>query len=100
MCEQNAKTDPGHLILLREPASVWTEGFPLGNGRLGAMVLGGVRRERVALNHDLLWRRFWRFQRHDTAEDFEGICALCGADRWDEAADKMIKKIPLSGRDV
>ena len=30
-------------------------GYPLGNGRLGAMVLGGVREERVILNEDTLW---------------------------------------------
>ena len=29
--------------------------FPLGNGRLGAMVFGGVARERVLLNEDTLW---------------------------------------------
>ncbi len=37
------------------PATVWTEALPVGNGRLGAMVFGGVARERIQLNEDTLW---------------------------------------------
>lgn len=37
------------------PASVWTEALPVGNGRLGAMVFGGVAQERIQLNEDTLW---------------------------------------------
>src|SRR4051812_6817312 len=32
------------------PSEKWTDALPLGNGRLGAMVFGGVDHERVALN--------------------------------------------------
>ena len=38
-----------------EPASEWTDALPLGNGRVGAMVFGGVATERFALNEDTLW---------------------------------------------
>lgn len=38
-----------------QPATRWTEALPLGNGRLGAMVFGGTRQERIALNDDTLW---------------------------------------------
>lgn len=38
-----------------QPASVWTEALPVGNGRLGAMVFGGVAQERIQLNEDSLW---------------------------------------------
>lgn len=37
------------------PASVWTEALPVGNGRLGAMVFGGVAQERIQLNEETLW---------------------------------------------
>ncbi|RSH85781.1 hypothetical protein EHS25_003922 [Saitozyma podzolica] len=37
------------------PAHVWPEALPIGNGRLGAMVFGGVRRERIQLNEDTLY---------------------------------------------
>ncbi|MBM7569987.1 glycosyl hydrolase family 95 catalytic domain-containing protein [Aquibacillus albus] len=36
-------------------ADVWTEALPLGNGRLGAMVFGGVNQECLQLNEDTLW---------------------------------------------
>jgi len=39
----------------RRPASRWLEALPVGNGRLGAMVFGGVDRERIQLNEDSLW---------------------------------------------
>ncbi len=39
----------------RQPAQAWVEALPLGNGRLGAMVFGGVTDERVQLNEDTLW---------------------------------------------
>ncbi|MBW7458615.1 glycoside hydrolase family 95 protein, partial [Paenibacillus sepulcri] len=37
------------------PARLWTEALPVGNGRLGAMVFGGVDTERIGLNEDTLW---------------------------------------------
>ena len=43
-------------ITLTSPAEVWNDGFPIGNGRIGAMVFGGVPVERLALNHEDLWR--------------------------------------------
>ena len=39
----------------RRPADRWTEALPIGNGRLGAMVFGGVAQERLQLNEDTLW---------------------------------------------
>jgi alpha-L-fucosidase 2 len=39
----------------RQPAKEWVEALAVGNGRLGAMVFGGVARERIQLNEDTLW---------------------------------------------
>jgi len=39
----------------RQPAKEWTEAIPIGNGRLGAMVFGGVDKERLQLNEVSLW---------------------------------------------
>ncbi len=39
----------------RQPAQKWTEALPVGNGRLGAMVFGGIENEQVQLNEDTLW---------------------------------------------
>src|SRR3954453_706198 len=37
------------------PAQEWVEALPIGNGRLGAMVFGGVEREVLALNEATVW---------------------------------------------
>jgi len=37
------------------PATEWVEALPVGNGRLGAMVFGGIHQERLQLNEDTLW---------------------------------------------
>ena len=37
------------------PAAQWVEALPVGNGRLGAMVFGGIDNERIQLNEDTLW---------------------------------------------
>ncbi len=39
----------------REPARRFEEALPLGNGRLGVMVYGGVESERLSLNEQTLW---------------------------------------------
>src|SRR5262245_36596956 len=42
-------------VWFRHPAPAWNQALPLGNGRLGAMVFGDVRRERLQLNESSLW---------------------------------------------
>src|SRR5579859_587992 len=42
----------------RQPAPDWNAALPVGNGRLGAMVFGGVAEERLQLNEDTLWSGF------------------------------------------
>ena len=37
------------------PADAWCDALPLGNGRLGAMIYGHTRVERIQLNEDSLW---------------------------------------------
>lgn len=39
----------------RQPAKQWVEALPVGNGRLGAMIFGGVERERIQFNEDTVW---------------------------------------------
>lgn len=44
--------DPATLMWYKEPAKTWEDALPVGNGRLGGMVLGGVEEERIFLNED------------------------------------------------
>ncbi len=51
-----AASSEGPLTLwYRQPAAQWVEALPVGNGRLGAMVFGGIEHERLQLNEDTLW---------------------------------------------
>ena len=53
----------------RAPAREWLEGLPIGTGRLAAMVLGTFRRERVALNHECLWKGVNRHRDNEVSRD-------------------------------
>lgn len=39
----------------KQPASNWNEALPVGNGRLGAMIFGGINEELIQLNEETLW---------------------------------------------
>ena len=39
----------------QQPADEWMEALPIGNGRLGAMIYGGVEEETLALNESSMW---------------------------------------------
>ena len=56
--EPSSAADPAESTLTlwyRQPAAQWVEALPVGNGRLGAMVFGGIEQERLQLNEDTLW---------------------------------------------
>ena len=44
-----------HELWYKQPALLWEEALPIGNGRLGAMVFGNPVDERIQLNDDSLW---------------------------------------------
>ena len=46
---RNGRYGTGNLL------SIWTDALPVGNGRLGAMVFGGIETDRLQLNEDTLW---------------------------------------------
>ncbi len=52
---QDTTADTTNRLWYRAPAANWNEALPIGNGRLGAMVFGGVRDERLQLNEDSVW---------------------------------------------
>jgi len=51
----NADKWAGTKLWYLKPAQEWTEALPIGNGRLGAMVFGGLEQERIQFNQDTLW---------------------------------------------
>ena len=46
---------PGLKIWFNKPAENWNEALPVGNGRLGAMIFGGIENERLQLNEESVW---------------------------------------------
>ncbi len=44
-----------NILWYQQPARDWVEALPVGNGRLGAMIFGGIAEERVQFNEDTLW---------------------------------------------
>lgn len=52
-----ALTLPAQTLELHDPAPApdWNSAYPVGNGRLGAMVFGGVAEERIQFNEHTVW---------------------------------------------
>lgn len=44
-----------HIFYLEHPAADWEQGLPVGNGRLGAVILGGALEETLLINEESLW---------------------------------------------
>jgi alpha-L-fucosidase 2 len=51
---QAQKSSPD-FIWYDKPAKVFEDALPLGNGRIGAIVYGGIEKERISLNEATLW---------------------------------------------
>ena len=45
------------VVWFEKPAKEWKVATPVGNGRLGAMVLGTYPKERIQLNEDSIWAK-------------------------------------------
>ncbi len=53
--EPKTVLNPSLTLWYKEPAQLWTEALPLGNGRIGAMVYGGTKTETIQFNEETLW---------------------------------------------
>jgi alpha-L-fucosidase 2 len=49
------KSDPATLVWLSKSAVKWNDALPVGNGRLGGMIFGGVNEEHIQLNESTYW---------------------------------------------
>ena len=54
----------------RQPAIKWSEALPIGSGRLGAMVFGGLGQERLQFNDDTIWTGEPHEYQHEGAVKF------------------------------
>lgn len=51
----NPKDPPSTIMWMDQPAKTWHEATPIGNGRLGAMIYGGITHEKIQTNDDTFW---------------------------------------------
>lgn len=54
-CQPSGTTLKEQVLWYDKPATGWMESLPVGNGRLGVMVYGGIEEETLALNESTLW---------------------------------------------
>ncbi len=76
------------------PSRVWTDALPVGNGRLGAMVFGGVASERLQLNEDTLWSGFPKEWNNPDAKNYLAEVRRLVLEAGDyPAADKLCARM-------
>lgn len=82
-----------------QPAQVWEEALPLGNGRIGGMVFGDAVRDVVQLNEDTLWTGTPREHANSSSlEQLEQARKLIFAGQLDEAQELV--NTQMLGQDV
>jgi len=85
-----------------QPATVWEEALPIGNGRLGAMVYGGIAEEHIQFNEETLWTGAPHDYSHEGASQYLGqIRELIWQGKQKEAETLAMEKfmsVPLGQR--
>ncbi|PSL47247.1 alpha-L-fucosidase 2 [Chitinophaga niastensis] len=90
-----AATPADSLLKLwyKQPAKQWVEALPVGNGRIGAMIFGGVQQEELQLNEGYLWSGVPRDGNNPLAkETLPEMRKLLFEEKYMEA-DKLAKKM-------
>lgn len=88
-CSDPAGEEPEGLKLWYDrPAEAWVEALPIGNGRLGGMIFGGVEKERIQFNEETLWTGRPRdYQREGAAKYLPRIRELLFQGKQEEAEE-------------
>jgi alpha-L-fucosidase 2 len=96
---QARRPDSDLMLWYRQPAQEWVEALPVGNGRLGAMVFGGVPEERIQFNEDTLWQgRPHEYQHGGAAKFLPEIRRLLFEGKQQEAEELAMREfmsVPL-----
>jgi len=82
----------------RQPARVWVEALPVGNGRLGGMVFGGIAHDRIQLNEDSLWSGGPQEADNPKAlENLDEVRRLLNEGKYVEAQELTFKSMVCKG---
>ncbi|WP_411345164.1 glycosyl hydrolase family 95 catalytic domain-containing protein [Paenibacillus sp. WLX1005] len=100
MTENQARsTNDMYRLWYSQPAEVWEEALPIGNGRIGGMVFGDAVRDVVQLNEDTLWSGTLRERSNPSSlEHLEQARKLIFAGQLDEAQELVNEQ--MLGQDV
>ncbi len=81
-----------NTLLYKSPAFSLENALPVGNGRLGALVMGGISSETIYLNEESVWStNFIDRNNKACAQDLKKIQALLSEGNTDEAS-QLIKE--------
>ncbi len=90
--------DPGAHLWYDRPAGPFTEALPVGNGRLGALVFGGITHDKLVLNEQSLWSGSPQdADRHDAHEALEELRYLLLAGKPVEAQALVMERFICAG---
>jgi alpha-L-fucosidase 2 len=90
--------DPATALWFSTPATKFDQSLPLGNGRLGAMIFGGVEEERIVLNESSLWSGSPEDNdRPDAYKALPEIRRQLAEGKNPEAADLVMKNFTCQG---
>ncbi|WP_158827496.1 glycoside hydrolase family 95 protein [Mucilaginibacter lacusdianchii] len=82
-----------------QPSKKWTDALPIGNGRIGAMIFGGIDTERIQFNEQTLWTGRPRdYQREGAAQYLQPIRQLL-AEGKQKAADSLAEALFMGKKD-
>jgi alpha-L-fucosidase 2 len=99
--QHRAPAHNSHTLWYRQPAENWNEALPIGNGRLGAMVFGGVAEANIQLNEETVWSGGPNNNiKPAMREAIPGIRQLLFEKKYDEAqvaANKSMQEKPNNG---
>jgi len=90
-----AQSQPsGMKIWFNHPADSWNDALPVGNGRLGAMIFGGVEKEHLELNEASVWTGEPRWDANPLAlKSLSEVRQLVFNGKYKEAEDLAQKNI-------
>ncbi|MHB8522198.1 MAG: glycoside hydrolase family 95 protein [Limisphaerales bacterium] len=91
-------SDPSTVLSFAKPATTYQQSLPLGNGRIGALVFGGVDEEQIVLNESSLWSG--SSEDNDRADAYQAlpeIRRLLAEGKNPEAANLVMKNFTCKG---
>lgn len=95
------KPNDSLIILDNKPADSFNQAYPIGNGKLGAMIYGKTDSETISLNEDTLWSGYPRHDkyRNDGYDSLVRAKALMKEKKYHDADEEITNHFTSYGVD-